>query len=80
MMEGYKVSFVKILMFWYITRRLVFIRNIAHLIHCVKFVKKWMFLKDFAMESANWHEGTVSGVLCKNIFKLIYGVDVGNET
>ena len=32
--EGYKASCVKLLMFWYITRRSVFILNIVQLILC----------------------------------------------
>ena len=34
MKEIYEASRAKILMDWYITKRLVFVRNIAHLIRC----------------------------------------------
>ena len=71
--EGYNVSCVKLLMFWYITRRSIFIWNIVQLIIGENWLlcsKKLMFLKTCVMESTSslseWRSS--SDVLCKNIF------------
>ena len=57
MKERVKVFCVEMLMFWYITRRSVFIWNNAHLISCEDYLsssKKWMFLKTCAMENTKF--------------------------
>ena len=60
MIEGYKVSCVKILMFWYITKTL----NLLEILHtsakiknCKNVLKSGCFLKDSAIESANFLMG-----------------------
>ena len=66
MMEGSKVSRVKILIFWYITSW--YLIEILHTSSTLKNSKNELKILRWRAQIFGWHEGTVSGVLCENIF------------
>ena len=64
--DGYKASCVKILMFWYITSRLVFIWTVKT---SKIVVKSECFKKQLRWRTYSFsNEGGVQGILCKKIF------------